>query len=286
MAKKQQSKSSGERTKIYILCGLGGFLVLIVLWNVLGSSDRPTPPPAKKPETASKAAPQGAAPEDAQQVADVGDGEFGPLAPLPVFAVNGGPVNPSRNIFAYPPPPPIKPPPARPKETPPPPTIALGGVSPQTAIAGTSKPVQITLNGNLFPVDSKVYFGGQELQTQFVSRNVLRATIPSSAIASPRSVQVEVKSASQPSKLWSRQVSFQLQPSPDPGETFTYTGRIGSQAVIGFRDDRKPKLVEVGETINGAVPWKILAINDKQVDLLDTRNEIRKTLNLTAKATR
>jgi hypothetical protein len=97
-------------------------------------------------------------------------------------------------------------------------------------------------------------------------------------------VQIEVRSTSQPDRLFSRQVPFQLTPSPEPAEMLTYSGRIGAQAVISIKDDKRPKLVGVGETINGTVPWKVLAINDRQVDLLDTRNDIRKSLALAAKA--
>jgi hypothetical protein len=198
----------------------------------------------------------------------------------------GGPIAVARNIFAYyvPPPPPAKPRPA--EETPPPPPIPIGGVTPSSVIAGSSKPLTITLNGNHIPVDAKVFWNQQPLETQWVSRNVVRATVPPSAFSSPRQVVIEVKSASQSDRLFSRQLSFQLTPSPEPGDTFVYTGRVGTQAVISVKDEKRPKLVTVGETINGTVPWKVLAINDRQVDLLDTRNDIRKSLALAAKAVR
>ena len=54
---------------------------------------------------------------------------------------------------------------------------------------------------------------------------------------------------------------------------------------LGFKDGKRPKVVSVGDSLNGAVLWKIVAINERQVEMLDTRNDIRKTISLTPKST-
>jgi hypothetical protein len=291
MAKPEAPKISADRKKLYVLGGLVAFLVLVVAWNLSGSKPKPAPPPTaadgrvRNSELGKPRSDQSGAPEAGSvRVAD--EQTFGPIEVLPLYAkAGGGDVIPARNIFDYPPPPPRVIPPLPPKETPPPPTINLGSVSPGQAIAGTSKPIQISLSGSIFPSDSQVYFNGQPVESQRLSATAIRATIPPSFIGSPGAIAIQVKSASQPDRLWSGTVNFQLTPSPDPNETFVYSGRVGSQAVLSFKDtSRKPKVVSTGDVVNGAVPWKILAINDRQIELLDTRNEIRKTLGLAAKA--
>jgi hypothetical protein len=288
MTKQEKPKLSKQQKQLYVLGGLVGLLVLAVAFNFIGGSKPPAAPaPANgvHPEQAKPAAQGGAT--GGTQVATLP--EFGPIEVLPPFvAAAGEDVHPTRNIFDYPPPPPpkIQPKPAIVTHPVPIPTINLGAVSPSQAIAGTSKPIPVTLSGSLFPTDAVVYINGQSVPSRRTSANVINATIPPSAIASPGSVKLDVKSASQPTALWSDTVNFQLLPSPDPGETFTYSGRVGAQAVLTFPKDatKRPKLVAVGETVNGVVPWRVLAINDKQVELLDTRNEIRKSLSIVAKS--
>ena len=143
----------------------------------------------------------------------------------------------------------------------------------------------VTVTGNYFPPDAVVEVDGRRVLTQRQSGSVLRATLTAQDIASARALLFQVRSASQPDRLWSGKLPFTLQPSPDPSESFTYSGRIGNQAVIGFKDGKRPKVVSVGDSINGAVLWKVVAINDRQVEMLDTRNEIRKVIPLTPKST-
>ena len=279
----------GDRKKLYALGGLVGVLLLVGVWNFRPSSKKPPPPPptakdgrVRNGDVAKKGA-NGSAPENVR-VADAP--EFGPIAELPLYdPPDSGDVTVSRNIFGYPPPPPKRVEPAPQIVKPPPPTINLGSVSPSTAVAGTSKPINVTLLGSLFPTDAQVYFNKQAIQSQRVSATAIRATIPAGLLVAAGGAQIEVKSASQPKDLWSGPVAFQLMPAPDPSETFVYSGRIGAQAVITFKEaNKKPQLVTVGTTINGSVPWKILAINDKQVEMLDTRNDIHKTLGLVPKS--
>jgi hypothetical protein len=287
MATVKAQPMSGERKKLLFLAGLLVFFVAMVVWNMVPSSKTATPPPPTNKAgrvNNSDLAAGGQAPGAALQDLPGDAPAYGPIEPLPPLTPGGGQVSIARNVFAYPPPPKPPPPQAATRDEPPPPPIPIGGVTPSTVIAGSSRPLTITLNGNHIPVDAKVFWNGQPLETQFLNRTAVRATVPPSAYSSARPVQLEVKSMSQPDRLYSRQVPFQLTPSPEPAESLTYTGRIGTQAVISIKDDKRPKLVGVGETINGSVPWKVLAINDRQVELLDTRNDIRKSLALAAKA--
>ena len=281
---------SGDKKKLYVLGGLVGLLVLLVGWNVVFGSKKPVaaPPPTANDGRVrnSDRASQGgdAATTDNVRVADAS--AYGPIAELPLYTpASGGDVTATRNIFDYPPPLPPKPEPLPPIKKEPPPTINLGSVTPASAIAGTSKSIDVMLYGNIFPADAQVFFNGQTIQAQRLNPTTIRATIPPGLLAAAGGSKIEVKSASQPQHLWSGPVTFQLQPAPDPNEMFIYAGRVGTQAVITFKEpNKRPQLVSVGTTINGSVPWRILAINDKQVELLDTRNDIHKTLGIAPKS--
>ena len=286
MAEKTKGQPlSAEKKKLYALGGLLGVLALMSFWNFWPESKPPAPPPPARDGRVRNTdlAAQRNQPEGAAAVDESG---FGPVAELPVNIVPVVGVAGGRNIFAYPPPPP---PPVVKKvipPEPPPPTINVGSISPTTVVAGTPKPLTVTVAGVDFQPDFQIIWDGRPLQTEVVSQNLLRATLSPSDIASPRAVKVEVRSASQREQLWSRALTFQLQPAPDPGETFVYTGRIGGQAVVTFKDaTKRPRLVSPGDTINGRVPWKVLAVNDSRLELLDTQNEIRKTLSLAPKST-
>lgn len=278
---------SSERKKLYVLAGLLGLLVVVGVWNFWPDS-KPAPPPGEPRDGRVRntdLAAQRNRPQPTPQLQT--EEQFQPVAELPALGIGAVGVAISRNIFIYPPPPPPKPVPAPPVYTPPPPTINVGSISPTVAVAGTSKPIQVTVTGSEFQPDFKIYWNGRPLQTEVVNRSLLRATVQPSDIASAGTARVEVKSASQPQALWSRQLNFTLQAPPNPSDTFVYTGRIGGQAVITFKDQtKKPRLVSPGDIINGTVPWKVLSVNDARLEVLDTQNDIRKTMTLAPKADR
>src|SRR3954469_9777582 len=166
MRKETKPALSSEKKKLYVLGGLVGFLVLVVGINYLGKSRSSAPPLPPKSADAGKGADGGrpagsppTAPGGARRVADATG--YGPISVLPLFSPSdGGDVRPSRNIFDYPPPPVIPPPPQKPITKPEPPTINLGAVSPTQAIAGTSKPIPVTLTGSIFPGDAQLLVNG------------------------------------------------------------------------------------------------------------------------------
>jgi hypothetical protein len=284
VAEAQQKKPlTKEQKKVYALVGLLGALAIV---SVLSFWPEEKKPPPQRAARDGRVRNSDLARRQAQQQEQTA-GIAGQVAELPPVAFAAPGVTIARNIFAYPPPPP--PPVVRKPvpDMPPPPTINVGSLSPTTAVAGTTRPITITVAGSAFQRDFQILWNGRALQTERVGDSILRATLSPSDIASPGSARVEVKSASQPDRLWSRQLQFQLSAPPDPAETFIYTGRIGGQAVIAFKDPTKrPKLASPGETIGGTVPWRVLAVTDKHVEMLDTRNEIRRTLPLAPKGSR
>lgn len=284
---KKQPTMSSDRKKQIALGSLLGLLLVVVAWNYLGSSSKPPAPPPKPADGRIRNADlrtgsnTSGTPTPGPALVET----FGPLEVLPTLGLFTGEMTASRNVFDYPKPPPPRPEPRPPVVTEPPPTINIGNMSPGSAIAGTSKPVLVSVTGRYFPADSVVLVNGNRVPTQRQSDSVLRITLGARDIATAGSVRIKVVSASQPDRLWSRELPFTLQPSPEPTESFTYTGRIGNQAVISFKDGKRPKVVSVGDSLNGAVLWKIVAINERQVEMLDTRNDIRKAISLTPKST-
>lgn len=278
---------SSDRKKQIALGSLLVVLLVVVGWNYFGPASK-TPPPAPKPNDGrvrNSDLQGGASQAAAAPAVAAGSREtFGPLEVLPTLGLFTGELAASRNVFDYPKPPPPRPEPRPPTVTEPPPTINIGSISPGGAIAGSSRPVQVAVTGRYFPTDAVVMVNGNRVATQRQSETSLRITLTGRDLASPGAVRIKVVSASQPDRLWSRELPFTLQPSPEPNESFIYTGRIGNQAVIGFKDGKRPKVVSVGDSLNGAVLWKIVAINDRQVEMLDTRNDIRKAISLTPKS--
>ena len=279
--------SSADKKKAIALAGLFGLLAIVVFWNVIPArkatpAKPPTPPNDGRVKNSDLATKKGGGAKSEGGAAEAV--VFGPIAVLPpIVQVADGALGAVRNVFAYPPPPPPKVIPQPPIVKPAPPTINLGSINPSTVFAGTPRPLTLTLMGSLIPRDARAFIDDRPANAQRVSENVVKVTISASDLASPRAISIQLKSASQPQHLWSQQLKLQVVPSPDPSEMLVYSGRVGNQAVLTFKDDRRPVLAAVGAVINGQVPWKVVTVSDKQVELLDTRNDIKKVLPLAPK---
>lgn len=286
MAVTVSSALGGDRNKVLALIGLVGVLV-IAAWYSWGSSPAPPPKAAsdtsdprrvKNSDLASDKTPDAQEPSDAagNGVLDV---DFEPLnlgqvaeAPATLAVV--------RNPFAFtPPPPPPKPLPVVP---PPPPTINVGRINPQNVVAGVPRGVAVSVFGDKFPVDAQIQWNGRPVQTTFVNENEVKANLTTGEISNPGMVKVTVVSASQPTRLWSGELTFQVIPSPTP--PFKYVGRIGNRAIIDYGNERDgQQIVEVGTMLGTPAQWKVLAVTPEQVELLDVRNEIKKSITMAKK---
>ncbi|HWP44678.1 MAG TPA: hypothetical protein VNO14_15630 [Blastocatellia bacterium] len=171
------------------------------------------------------------------------------------------------NIFAYyvPPPPPPQPPPK-------PPPIDLQVIQPQTAVAGTPRPFTLTASGRQFPADAVIIIDGRPRQTRRANDTTLTTEIAPGDYASPRNMNVEVKSQSDPAKFWSKPIPFIVQPGPEP--QFKYIGRIGDQAVLEMGGSREIVRMKRGDKIQGV--WHLDAISDLAIELTHTQYEIKK----------
>lgn len=270
-----------ERKKVATLGVLVLVLTASLLWSFSGSSNS-TPPPASPPRDPNRVRATdlagGGSPSPDARAAEI-DPEV--LSVIPVADVSGTSLPIKRNPFAYPPPPLPKPP--KPPKEKPPATIPIGQISPSSVVAGIPKGVTLSISGNQFPVDSQASFNGRPVRTEFVNASLLRVTLTTADIAGPGSAEIRIRSQSQPEKLWSDPRTFTMTPAPTP--PFKYIGRIGEEAVLDFGTDRDGrKRVRVGDVVGVPAQWKVLAVRPDAIEVLDTRNEIRRTVTIAKKS--
>ncbi|HEY6330011.1 MAG TPA: hypothetical protein VI756_11790 [Blastocatellia bacterium] len=291
MAKK--SVLSEKNKKIVAAAGGAVFLFVVVYEFFLSDSPSPKPRPAAVADS-SPAPPRpavtpvpgnGSGPAATAHLTTAQEKDLAlqqllddttPLDVAAVHKVAEGSQTERKNMFeTYKAPPPPPPTPA------PPPPIAIRAVEPQTAIAGTPKPLTIKVTGAGFTDDSQIVFAGAFRPTHRVSDTVLSTDLSPSDYGAQRSASVEVKSKSDPAKFYSNQIPFIIQPSPNP--PFKNVGRIGDLAVFESGDGaaKQYKRLRRGQTIDTV--WRIDAITDKGVDVTDTRYDIKKHVPLEEK---
>jgi hypothetical protein len=181
------------------------------------------------------------------------------------------------NIFAY-----YKEPPPPPAPPPPPPPIQLISVQPQTAVAGTPRPLTLVISGNKIPADAQILFDNSPRPTKRVSETQLSTELPAVDYSIPRVINVGVSSRSKPTEN-SNTVQFMAQAPPDP--QFIYKGRLGAlnqpqtnYAVIELNSTKETKRVKVGETIMGI--WRVDAILADRIELTLTQYDIKRRVQL------
>jgi hypothetical protein len=206
------------------------------------------------------------------------DEQLADLSPLDfsrAYPIGNATINPERGpIFAYyveppkPPPPPIPPPP-----------IGLQSVQPSSAVAGTPRNITLTISGTKFPADAQVFLDGGPRPSKRVSENQLSIEIQAAEYASPRSMNIEVKSQSDPLKNNSNTIQFTSQSPPTP--QFKYIGRLGENAVFELTATKEIKRLRRGDIVQGV--WRIDSINDSGVELTHTQYEIKSRIPLQEK---
>ena len=198
---------------------------------------------------------------------------------LRVASSGGGSSTPGSrgNIFAYyvpPPPPPPKPPD--------PPPIQLLSLRPQTAIAGTPRPLTLIVSGNKIPADAHILIDGSPRVTKRLSETQLSTEISPGDYSLARGMNVEVKSQSNPAEN-SNVIQFIVQQPPEP--QFIFKGRLGTlnqpqsnYAVIELTATKEIKRVKVGDTVMGI--WRVDAISADGIDVTLTQNDIKRRVLL------
>jgi len=178
------------------------------------------------------------------------------------------------NIFAFYVPPPVPPPPP-----PPPPPISLQVVQPQSAVAGTPRDIILTVTGQGFPPDAQILMDGRPKNTRRMNETTLATDVPASEYSFARNVTIEVKSQSDPVKIYSNAIPFVVQPAPEPA--FKYIGRIGENGLFEMGGTKEHVRKKRGELIQNV--WRIDSITDQAVELTNTTYEIKKRLPMVEK---
>jgi hypothetical protein len=272
-----------------MLVVLGGLFVFVLIYQFFISPPaRPTrktrnsnsPVAATSPQTtAPNSSP--AKPPQAPKVGSVAEQEallqlqLSDLTPLNLTLISsagGSPkISERGNIFAYyvEPPKPVAPPP-------PPPPIIIQAVSPQSVVAGTPRQVTVTVTAQKIPGDPQIFFDGRAKETKRINESQLTTVMEPNEYAFARSVNVEVKSQSDPVKNNSNTISFSIQPAPEP--QFRYIGRLGENAVFEITATKEIKRLTRGSVVQGV--WRIDSITDAGVDITHTQYEIKRRVAL------
>ena len=290
---KRGSSTSAEKIKRRLLIGLGAVLALVVVYRFFlsGPETRPRRPAQTNstttaPQTGTatapvsgtpKAKPMGAA---AQQEAMI-QALLSDLTPLNLryASIGEGSSSPGTrdNIFAY-----YKEPPPKPLPPPPPPPVQLISLQPQTAVAGTPKPLTLVLTGNKIPADAEILLDNSPRRTKRMSETQLSTEISPGDYSLARGINIQVRSQSKPTEN-SNLIQFMVQAPPEP--QFIYKGRLGSlnqpqtnYAVIELNSDKTTKRVKVGETIMGI--WRVDSILADRIELTLTQYDIKRRVQL------
>lgn len=288
---KRSSSSSSEKTKRIFLIALGVVFASVFVYEIFLSG--PTPKPKRGPANAASTSTTassntavikgtttnklGAA---AQQEALI-QALLSDTTPLNIKQISsgGGSSTPGSrgNIFAYYVEPPKPPPPP-----PPPPPIQLVSIQPQSAIAGVPRSFTVTISGNKIPADGQILFDGAPRVTKRVSETQLSTEMAPGDYGFARSINVEVKSKSNPAEN-SNGLAFVVQQAPEP--QFIYKGRLGTlnqpqynYAVFEITSTKEVTRAKVGDTVTGV--WRVDAISADNVELTHTQYEIKRRLPL------
>ena len=280
--------TKAEQRKRFALVALGGLFVFVLVYQfLLSGPSRPerkatnaNVPAASTQNSNSSQAGSGQparpkAPEQAEEAVAILMQDLTPLDLSFTQASASAEVDKERgSIFGYwikpPDPPPIPPPP---------PPIQLTGVNPAGAVAGTPRKVTLTIFGNKMPEDAQVYFEGNPKASRRAGENQLAIDLEPGEYAYARNIGIEVKGKSDPAKMNSNIITFNVQAAPEP--QFRYIGRLGDQGIFDLPATKEVKRLTRGELIGGQ--WRIDSITDQAVELTHTQYEIKRRVPMTDK---
>lgn len=284
--------SSSEKIKRILLAALGVGLVGAVIYQFFLNGPAAKPKRNAQPgaTTAGSSAPATGSAPAAQKTRQLGAAaqqealmlallsDTTPLN-LRLASSGGGKSEPGSrgNIFAY-----FKEPPPPPQKALPPPPIQLISLQPQTAVAGTPRPVTLVVTGNKIPADAQMLIDGLPRPTNRVSERQLSTEISPGDYSLARGMNIEVKSKSNPAEN-SNSIQFVVQPAPEP--QFIYKGRLGTlnqpqynYAVVELNATKEIKRAKVGDTIMGI--WRVDAITADGIEVTLTQHEIKRRVQL------
>lgn len=279
---KPEGKKPAERNKMIAAVVLGAIALISLAYMLLGSSSssKPTSSNTNK-NTSSKTVVS----KTSLQTTDDLRKDTGGYIPQIIKAEWPQPSVPEagRNIFAFyvPPPPTPKPIPTPiPTPTPTPPNLVLSSISPVNVYAHTSD-FTLDVMGDKFTPDTRIYIGGAELPTRFVSPQQLSTKVPAQLISFEGARQIVIHSRD--GQLFSPTATLNVMPAPVP--TYTLIGvviRRGSNDYAILKDKNSSELLneQRGDIVGGR--FRVTSISANEVVLTDTTLKIKHTLPLTS----
>jgi hypothetical protein len=272
-----EGTNQSERNKKIVAIVLGSIALIALAYMFLGSSGskRPTTPPRV---TASPTPSRGNIPAS---VAELGDDPNAVLRPIPVNFTLPAVPEAGRNIFAFyekpPPPPPTPTPEATPEPTPAP-NIPLQGISPVNVYAHTGD-FTLDVTGDNFTPETRIYIGGAEMETRFVSPQQLSTKVPAQLISFEGGREVQVRS--QDGTLFSNTATLNVMPAPVPNYTFIGVSiKPGGNdtAMVKEKNGRELLNVQRGDILGGR--FRVTGISVSELTLTDTNLNIKHKLPL------
>ncbi len=274
-----EGKTPSERKKMIAAIGLGAVALISLAYMFLGSSSKSTAPtkPKPSPTTVVRNAPL----QTPQAIRDL-EG----FVPQVINYELSTPAVPEagRNIFAFyvPPPKPTPDPNATPviapTPTPVPPNLIVSSISPVNVYAHTGD-FTFDVTGDKFTPETRIFIGGAELSTRFVSSQQLSAKVPAQIISFEGGRDVKVQSRD--GQLFSNTATLNVMPAPVPN--YLYVGvlnRPGSNDTAIMKEKNGKELLNVqrGDVLGGR--FRVTSISVQEVTLTDTSINIKHKLPL------
>jgi hypothetical protein len=270
-----EGKSPAERKKAIIAIVLGAVAFISLAYMFLGSSSgrKPTAGPKPTPTPGSRQTVPTLA--QARQEAEFIPTVLNPNISMPAVPEAG------RNIFAfYVPPPKPTPPPPTPVPPPPPvpPNVIVASISPVNVYAHTGD-FTLDVTGDKFTSETRIFIGGAELATRFVSPQQLSTKVPAQLISFEGAREVEVRSRD--GQLFSNKATLNVMPAPVPN--YIYVGvmnRPGSNDTAIMKEKNGKELLNIqrGDVLGGR--FRVTSISVREVTLTDTSINIKHKLPL------
>ncbi len=161
----------------------------------------------------------------------------------------------------------------------PPAPLVLASVSPSNVYARTGNfPLQ--LSGDKFTAETRIYLNNQELPTEYVSPQLVKANVPAALIASEGARSVVVRTPD--NTLYSNQMTLSVMPPPAP--QYNYVGLVSSRqkdtVVLKARNaspnNNELLNVQRGEIVGGR--FRLTNISERSIELTDRELNVKHTL--------
>ncbi len=275
-----EGKTPSERKKMIAAIGLGAVALISLAYMFLGGSSSRSNTgiaPKRSPTPAARNAPL-----QTPQVVREMEG----FVPQVINYEMSTPAVPEagRNIFAFyvPPPKPTPDPNATPviapTPTPVPPNLLITSISPVNVYAHTGD-FTFDVTGDKFTPETRIFIGGAELPTRFISAQQLSAKVPAQLISFEGGREVMVRSRD--GQLFSSPATLNVMPAPVPN--YTYVGVLNRQgsndtAIMKEKNGKDLLNVQRGDVLGGR--FRVTSISVQEVTLTDTSLSIKHKLPL------